>query len=130
MKLLFLISLIALSACVQSQKSTDTDRNSNLTQGSVQMNVVEGVTNKTQILEVFGAPNITTRDASGIEVWTYQRAGQATQSTSESAGWSIIFAGQNYSNSGFSSNSRMMTLIIKFNAKDIVSDFSSRTSNF
>jgi outer membrane protein assembly factor BamE (lipoprotein component of BamABCDE complex) len=130
MKLINLfIILFTLNACVPNYEPVDA-RNSNLTQGNVQMNVVEGKTNKSEILEVFGAPNITTRDASGVEIWTYQRAGQATQSSSKSGGWSVIFTGQSYSNSGFSSNSRMMTLIIKFNDADIVSDFSSRTSNF
>ena len=130
MKLINLfIILFTLNACVPSYEPVDA-RNSNLTQGNVQMNVVEGKTNKSEILEVFGAPNITTRDASGVEIWTYQRAGQATQSSSKSGGWSVIFTGQSYSNSGFSSNSRMMTLIIKFHDADIVSDFSSRTSNF
>lgn len=124
-----LMGLIALSACVSSTTPVD-DRNSSLTQGSVQMNVVEGKTTKAQILEVFGAPNITTRDSSGTEVWTYQRAGQAAQSSSSSGGWTVLFAGQNYANSGFSTSSRMMTLIIKFSQNDIVSDFSSRTSNF
>ena len=124
-----LMGLIALSACVSSTTPVD-DRNSSLTQGSVQMNVVEGKTTKAEILEVFGAPNITTRDSSGTEVWTYQRAGQAAQFSSSSGGWTVLFAGQSYANSGFSSSSRMMTLIIKFSQNDIVSDFSSRTSNF
>ena len=130
MKYLFLmIGILGLSACVAGTTPID-DRNSSLTQGSVQMNVVEGKTTKAEILEVFGAPNITTRDSSGSEVWTYQRAGQAAQSSSNSGGWTILFAGQSYANSGFSSSSRMMTLIIKFSNRDIVSDFSSRTSNF
>ena len=130
MRHVFLIAgLIGLSACVSPTTPVDT-RNSNLTQGSVQMNIVEGQTTKTEVLEVFGAPNITTRDSSGSEVWTYQRAGQASQASSGSGGWNVLFAGQSYANSGFSSNSRMMTLIIKFSKRDIVSDFSSRTSNF
>jgi len=130
MRFLLALSIsILVSACGPKFEPVDA-RNSNMTQGNVQLNVVEGKTSKSEILEVFGAPNITTRNSSGKEVWTYQRAGQATQSSSSSGGWSIIFAGQSYANSGFSSNSRMMTLIITFNADDIVSDFSSRTSNF
>jgi len=118
-----------LSGCGSNMTPVD-DRNSAMTQGNVQMNVAVGKTTKSQILEVFGAPNITTRDSSGQETWTYQRAGQVAQASSETGYWNIIFAGQAYSNSGFASNSRMMTLIIKFNSKDVVTDFSSRTSNF
>ncbi len=123
-----LVGFMGLSACVSNYEPVDT-RNSSLTQGSVQMNVIEGKTTKAEILEIFGAPNITTRDSSGTEVWTYQRAGQAAQSSSNSGGWTVLFE-RSYEQSGFSSSSRMMTLIIKFSLNDIVSDFSSRTSNF
>ena len=127
-RFLLLVGFMGLSACVSNYEPVDT-RNSSLTQGSVQMNVIEGKTTKAEILEIFGAPNITTRDSSGTEVWTYQRAGQAAQSSSDSGGWAVLFE-RSYEQSGFSSSSRMMTLIIKFSLKDIVSDFSSRTSNF
>ena len=131
MKKSFLVGVLctAVAACGPSFTPVD-DRNSAMTQGNVQMNVTVGQTTKAQVLEVFGAPNITTRESSGKEVWTYQRAAQVAQSSSQSGGWSIIFAGESYSNSGFSSNSRMMTLIITFNNKDVVTDFSNRTSNF
>ena len=128
-RVLFFVSLLLLSACGGNVTPVET-RNSSLTQGSVQMNVVVGSTTKAQVLEVFGAPNITTRDSSGSEVWTYQRSGQAAESSSKSGGWTVLLAGQSYSNSGFATSSRMITLIITFNSKDVVSDFSSRTSDF
>jgi len=37
-------------------------RNSSLTQGNVQMRLVVGRTTKADVLEAFGAPNVTTRD--------------------------------------------------------------------
>jgi outer membrane protein assembly factor BamE (lipoprotein component of BamABCDE complex) len=128
-RLLILLSVLTVSGCMSDPQPLS-DRNSQLTQGNVQMNVVVGKTTKIQILETFGAPNITTRESSRTEVWTYQRAGQASQASSVSGGWTVIFAGSNYSKSGFESSSRMITLIIKFNSQDIVSDFASRTSNF
>ncbi len=105
-------------------------RNSALTQGNVQMNLTVGVTSKATVIEKFGAPNITTRDGAGREVWTYQRAGQISQAEAASTAWTIILTGNGRAQSGFESSSRMMTLIIKFNEDDIVSDFRSRTSNF
>lgn len=127
--LIFFVVAVFTFGCMSSSTPVD-DRNSNLTQGSVQMNLVVGKTTKKQVLETFGAPNITTRESSGNEVWTYQRAGQVKQTTGSSGGFSILFLGQQFSNSGFASSSRMMTLIIEFNSKDVVKDFSSRTSNF
>ncbi len=123
----FLCSVF-LAGCTTLQPVSD--RNSQLTQGNVQLTVQVGETTKAEILESFGAPNVTTRDGSGKEVWTYQRSAQATQSASKSGSWTVLLAGYSSRSSGFESSSRMITLIIKFDANDIVADFSSRTSNF
>ena len=106
------------------------DKNSQLTQGNVQMNLIVGETTKAQVIENFGSPNITTRDGSGKEVWTYQRAAQVSQSSSKSGYWNIIIAGQSGTASGFESSSKMITLIIKFDENDIVYDFKSMESSF
>lgn len=120
---------LATPGCVPPPQPL-TDRNSALTQGNVQMNLIVGQTTKAHVLETFGAPNITTRDGSGREVWTYQRAAQVSQSSSRSGYWTIILAGQSSSAAGFESGSRMITLIIKFDGNDVVTDFRSRTSEF
>lgn len=122
--------LAALSACSSNAPGPVDNRNSALTQGNVQMNLRVGETTKAQVLEVFGSPNITTRDASGAETWSYQRHATVSQSSGSSNYWTILLAGGGSSASGFSQSSRTMTLIIKFNAQDIVSDFRSRTSDF
>lgn len=118
-----------LSGCV-SVPDPLVEQNSNLTQGNVQLNVVTGVTTKSQILEVFGAPNVTTRDGEGKEVWTYQRQAQVNQAYGQTGGWSVLLTGKSTAVSGFESSSRMITLILKFDSNDIVSDFNSRSSNF
>lgn len=121
--------LAVLSGCVPPPPEP-LDQRSNLTQGQVQLHLEVGKTTKAEVVEIFGAPNIVTRDGSGQEVWTYQRSAQASQSSSRSGYWTVILGGQSGENTGFESSSRMLTLIIKFNNQDIVSDFSSRTSNF
>lgn len=120
----------ALSACATTAPAPVDHRNSALTQGNVQMNLAVGETTKAQVLEVFGAPNITTRDAAGQEVWTFQRHATVAQSSQGSNYWTILFAGGGNSAAGFSQSTRTMTLIIKFDQRDIVSDFRSRTSDF
>jgi len=125
-----------MAGCVAIQPVTD--RNSTLTQGNVQMNLEVGRTTKDQVLETFGAPNVTTRDGEGREVWTYQRSARVSQSTSQSGFWTIILTGSRgagggglgTSAEGFETTSRMITLIIKFDGADVVTDFRSRTSNF
>ena len=129
-RLIFLLSLsLMLAGCVTAPEPL-TKKNSELTQGMVQMNLEVGKTTKFQVIEAFGSPNITTRDSNGNEVWTYQRQAQVNQSSSNSGFIFVIVAGKSSSASGFESSSRMMTLIIKFDNNDIVTDFKSRESNF
>lgn len=127
--LLLPLCAAVLTACVAIPAPL-TERNSALTQGNVQLALEVGRTTKAQVLEAFGAPNITTRDGAGREVWSYQRAAQVQQSSERSGYWTILLAGHGSRASGFERTSRMITLIIKFDANDVVSDFRSRTSNF
>lgn len=119
-----------LSACVQAPPAPVASRNSELTHGNVQMNIEVGKTLQTDILETFGAPNITSIDGSGQEVWTYQRNATVSQSSSSGSYWTIVLAGQNSSAAGFEQTQRTMTLITIFDADGVVSDFRSRSSNF
>lgn len=127
--LIIITSILLLAGCVTAPEPL-TKKNSELTQGMVQMNLEVGKTTKAEVVETFGAPNITTRDGDGNEVWTYQRQAQVNQSSSNSGFIFVIIAGKSSSASGFESSSRMMTLIIKFDNEDIVTDFKSRESNF
>lgn len=129
MKVLILAAFVALSACATAPAAVD-QRNSQLTQGNVQLNLKVGQTSKAEVLEKFGSPNITTRDGAGQEVWSYQRMATVAQSSSSSSYWTILLTGESKTADGFSQSSRTMTLIIKFDNKDIVSDFRSRTSDF
>jgi outer membrane protein assembly factor BamE (lipoprotein component of BamABCDE complex) len=129
----------ALAACApQANLEPVTTRNSELTHGNVQLHLETGKTTQAEVLEVFGAPNITTIDSQGREVWSYQRAASAQQSASSQINFGGVLVGGigggalggGNSASGFESTSRMMTLIIKFDDEKIVADFRSRVSNF
>lgn len=101
-----------------------------LSQGSVQMNLRIGETRKAEVLEVFGAPNVTTRDGSGAELWSYQRYARVTQRGARANAWTVLLGGRSSDQVTISENTRTMTLIIRFDSNDIVSDFRSRTSEF
>jgi len=126
---LLVFIVLCAGACIRPAQPIS-DRNSQLTQGNVQMNLAVGRTTKAEVLEKFGAPNVTTRDGRGFEVWSYQRAAQVSQSSERTGYWTVILAGQSGSAAGFETASRMITLIIKFDPRDVVSDFNSRESNF
>jgi outer membrane protein assembly factor BamE (lipoprotein component of BamABCDE complex) len=125
---ILVLALGLLGACAKPQPVTT--RNSELTHGNVQMHLKVGETTQTEVLETFGAPNITSMDGSGKEVWTYQRQATVSQSSSRSGYWTIVLAGGGRSSSGSETTSRTMTLIIKFDENKVVSDFNSRSSNF
>ena len=106
----------------------------------VQMTLRVGETSQYMVLEAFGAPNITTMDGTGQEVWIYDR--HATVTRDQSGGFSIGLGvggggvgavgglGFGKRKSKTETGSRTMTLVIKFNEAKIVSDFRSRSSRF
>lgn len=118
------------------------DAPNTLTHGMVQMTVRVGQTTQAEVLEAFGAPNITTIDGSGQEMWVYDR--HATVTADSSSGFSIGMllgaggsgvgggAGLGFgkSKSKSSQSSRTMTLVLKFDTRKVVSDFRSRSSSF
>lgn len=126
--LLLPIMIICLSACTHT--SNQTSSNSPYTHGNVQLNLEKGVTTQSDVLNAFGAPNLTTINGEGEEVWTYQKHATLSKSNSNSSYATIILLGRAKNSSGFEQASRTMTLIIKFNADKIISDFESMSSSF
>jgi outer membrane protein assembly factor BamE (lipoprotein component of BamABCDE complex) len=118
------------------------DAANTLTHGMVQMSLRVGQTSQYEVLQAFGAPNITTMDGSGQEVWVYDR--EATVSSDSHGGFNIGLGiggggggvgaggllGFGKSKNKSSTSSRTMMLVIKFDEKKVVSDFRSRSSSF
>jgi len=132
--------VVSAPAVARKKRDEPTDPNM-LTQGMVQMTLRVGTTTQAEIIETFGAPNITTMDASGNQMWVYDR--HATVTTDSSGGFSIgILAGGGSDvgvggglgfgkrKSKSTTSSRTMTLVIKFDGRGVVSDFKSRSSSF
>jgi outer membrane protein assembly factor BamE (lipoprotein component of BamABCDE complex) len=101
-----------------------------LTHGAVQMSVKVGETTQDQVLETFGAPNITSIDGTGQEVWVYERHSTVSSSTSQGVYGTLGIVGGAKSKNQEQISTRQTTLIIKFDARKIVSDFKSRSSAF
>ncbi|MFC1704292.1 hypothetical protein ACFL1E_05900 [Candidatus Omnitrophota bacterium] len=120
---MFIVSLAGLlllgCAAQSSQKS-------NLTAGMVKKEIIKGVTTQTDILEVFGAPNIVTKNKSGNEVWTYDKV-SVEKAASESYGTIIIAA---IGGARSSTSTKTFTLMIEFGDSEVVQDYSYRSSAF
>ncbi|HEY0147647.1 MAG TPA: hypothetical protein VGB70_01440 [Allosphingosinicella sp.] len=138
-----LFALAAVSfLCTPAMAQKSREQNNTLTHGMAQMTLRVGTTTQMEVLEAFGAPNITTLDGEGREVWVYDR--HATVSMDKESGFSIgmlIGAGGGGVGGGgglgFGSkkskstqSSRTMTLVIKFAPDKRVIDFKSRSSSF
>jgi len=121
---------LSLSACAANVPQPVTNSQNPLTTGNVTLNLQKGVTTQADVLTVFGAPNIATVDASGQDVWSYQRHATVSQANAGSNYWTVILGGGSGSSSSLESTQRTMTLIIKFDQNDVVSDFRSRSSEF
>lgn len=126
------IFVVTLSACSthHSHTTVQNDNAPDISHGQVQMTLQKGETSKNDVLESFGAPNITTIDGEGREVWTYQRHARVASASAESNYATIILFGHHDSAAGFEESSRTMTLIVKFDGNDRVYDFRSRSSSF
>ena len=89
LKTLVLIFVCVLAGnCVRARSPNlpySNQQKSNLTAGMVKKYVKVGEATQTDLITVFGAPNIITRDKDGNEVWTYDR--QSIASASEVAEW-------------------------------------------
>lgn len=139
--------------CVRAKSPTlpySNQQKSNLTAGMVKKYVKVGEATQTDILTIFGAPNIITRDKENNEVWTYDR--QSIASASEVAEWNTsggvgVLAGGLVGSTavgggasiGGSSgkgstagqvSSSTFTLIIKYDENDVVQDYRMMATQF
>ena len=110
-------------ACSSSNKP---EQKSNLTYGSVKKSIVKGQTNQSDIVHLLGSPNIVTKNSKGEEVWTYSK--QSYDSESGGFGGGIILFGGSKAFSSSASSS--FDLILTFDSRDIVKDYSVVSSQF
>lgn len=123
-------SLVSLLVClvviaVGCQKESRTE-GTNLTPGMAKTKIINGVTTQSEILAVFGSPNIITKNKSGNEVWTYDKV--AMEQSSEDGYWNILVAGKGGGKQ--TTSTKTFTLMIEFDGNDIVKDNSYRASQF
>ena len=107
---------------------------SNLTPGMVQTKIIKRETTKNEILEIFGPPNIITKNKSGKEVWTYEKQSVTSTSTSGSteAYGTIGIAGVGGSRTGSSQeiSTSTFTLMITFKEDEVVENYSMMSTKF
>jgi hypothetical protein len=129
-----LIAVCFFTACQsnapQSTPPPQSMAQNNLTHGAVQLKLQKGTTTQNDVVEAFGAPNITTIDGNGKEVWTYRRHATVTSGSGENSYFNILVFGASSESGGGSSSTQSMTLVIKFGPDKKVTDFQSLATSF
>jgi hypothetical protein len=114
-----------LSSCFSNQ-SNETATSSNLTVGEVKRQIVKDKTSQSEILQLFGSPNMVTKNKDGNEVWAYNKMSYQTNASASSG--TLIFLGGSQAMS--SAATKSFDLIITFNNKDIVKDYNMVYSSY
>ncbi len=125
MKQIFILfTLLTLISCGSYKYGANAEptQKSNLTFGVVKSKIQKGETTQDEILQIFGSPNLITKNKSNDEVWSYNK-----MSVQEKAGRTHFFVGQKASES---TSSQSFDLILTFDDKDVVKDYSVISSSF
>ena len=115
------------SGCATFPKPDESAQQSNLTQGVVKAKIVKGQTTQDEILKLFGAPNITTKNKNQQEVWNYHKISYEAFGAAKD---DVYFLLQGGSRAISSTTSRSFDLIITFDDHDVVSDYSVVSAQF
>lgn len=133
-----------LSSCSSSPRPTGIGNSDPASYGMAKKTLKVGTTTQQQVLETFGAPNITTKGTGDVlEVWTYEKVSSeyvASQvSLGGGGGAGVDIAGKvplgggvfgSYGKQKGYSSVRTVTLIIKFDSNELVSDYRIMETNF
>lgn len=123
---IFFAIIFFSSSC--SVVSSNVENNSNLSVAVVQKEIKIGMSSS-DVIEVLGSPNIITTDDKRRETWVYDKISTTiTSSNSSVGGWLLVFGSS--SKYQTSSTQKTLTIIIKYDEKGLVRDFSYRTSQF
>lgn len=123
---LVILAAVALCACAAKVRESQPSEKSSLTVGVVKSEIIKGKTTQAEILELFGSPNIITKNRSDDEVWNYNRMSFESVSGSD-AGFVILWSG---SQAISSSTTKSFDLIITFDENDVVKDYSVISASF
>lgn len=118
--------LICFSVVLISCSSTIPVQKSNLSVGMIKSKVIKNQTTQTDILSIFGAPNLITKNKSNDEVWSYNK--MSTDSSSSRSFATILLAGT--SSAAISKTTSSFDWIITFDSNNIVKDYSIISSSY
>ena len=133
-----ILSLTIMTGCMAEthRAAVRDDTGDRLTVGTVQREIRVGMTSA-QVAEILGAPNVVTTDEQRREVWVYDKIATESVSSTSAGGVKLIIGGSpggggiaSGSSGASATSQRTLTVIIKFDERGTVRDFSYRQSSF
>jgi len=124
--------------------------NSEFTYGNMKWHLEKGKTRKSEVLETFGPPNITSTDSEGLDMWVYQKMSTSKIESAFGGGLNLsgmlkgmgavedkLMSASVGGNGGFqggkhtsTQSSKTCTMILKFDDAGFLVEYRFRTSNF
>ena len=138
------ITCLSLTGCKtvgEHREAVEDNSSSKLTVGTVQKEIREGMSGA-EVIAALGSPNIVSSDENRNEVWVYDKISTTSVYSKSSGGMEGLVLGfgssviggvaPSYESSSGARNvsQNTLTVIIKFDSKKKVSDFSYHTSSF
>ena len=121
-KIIFTILTIVffISGCATFPASKEPAEKSNLTIGTIKTKIIKGQTNQAEILQLFGSPNLVTKNRANNEVWNYNKMSFESK-VGEDGGTLILWGG---SRAMSTTTTKSFDLIIEFDSNNVVKDYS------
>ncbi len=126
LSLLMLAAFLGVAGCAPQQPAPEANK---ISAGTVQREIRNGLSGA-EVIEALGSPNIVTTDAQRRETWVYDKVSTERVSSSSNGGIWLVIVGGGGSSSSSSTSQRTLTIIIKFDEKGLVRDYSYRQSSF
>lgn len=117
-----------MSGCATTQPEPQIPEKK-MTLGLVQKEIRKGMS-QAEVISALGSPNILTRDAEGKEAWVYDKIATEASYSKKGGYGTILILGFEGGSAKASSSQRTLTVVIKFDQKRLVENFSYHVSKF
>ena len=132
-----ILIFIFFSSCAYGPSSDSIQKNtSNLTPGMITTTIEEGKSTKKQILEVFGPPDLITKE-DGIEMWGYDKISRETAYGAFGLGFlggglagDVLLGGTISGKQGHTSQSTKTVFLLVYFKENTVQEYKLSTTKF
>jgi len=129
--------LLILMSCLSFGCSTGYQHAANLqsaheremTVGIVQKELRQGMS-QGDVATALGSPNIVTKDQNGAQTWIYDKIAREASYSQDDGGVWLILGGYQKGAGASSSTQKTLTVVIKFDDKELVDKISYHSSKF